>query len=60
MTVRKNKAMAISSRVSSTFAAPTLALSMFAIMSSAYAEPRIDKVSVIQLFKRRQLRRSCV
>lgn len=48
MTVRKNKAMAISSRVSSTFAAPTLALSLFAIMSSAYAEPRIDKVSVIQ------------
>lgn len=48
MTVRKNKAMTISSRVSSTFAAPALALSMFAIMSNAYAEPRINNVSVIQ------------
>ncbi len=49
MTVRKNKAMTISNRVSSTFAAPTLALSMFAIMSSAYAEPRLNNVSVIQM-----------
>ena len=48
MTVRKNKAITMSSRVSSTFAAPVLALSMFAIMNSAYAEPRINNVSVIQ------------
>lgn len=48
MTVRKNKAMMISSRVSSTFAAPALTMSMLAIMSSAYAEPRINNVSVVQ------------
>ena len=48
MTVRKNKAITMSIRVSSTFAAPVLALSMFAIMNSAYAEPRINNVSVIQ------------
>lgn len=48
MTVRNNKAMTISSRVSSTFAAPVLVLSMAAIMSNAYAVQRINEVSVVQ------------
>ncbi len=48
MTIRKNKVMTMSSRVSSTFAVPVLAVSMFAIMSSAYAVQRINNVSVVQ------------
>ncbi|MGM8871042.1 type IV pilus secretin PilQ [Psychrobacter sp. 2Y5] len=48
MTVRNNKAMTISSRISSTFAAPVLALSITAIMSNAYAVQRINEVSVVQ------------
>ncbi len=49
MIVFKKKTKPTSSRVSSTFAAPALALSMFAIMSHSYAEPRINNVSVIQM-----------
>lgn len=48
MTVRNNKARTISSRVSSTFAAPVFALGMTAIMSNAHAVQRINEVSVVQ------------
>lgn len=48
MTVRNNKGVTMSKRVSSTFATPVLAVSIMAIMSQAYAEPRINNVSVIQ------------
>ncbi len=48
MTVRNNKIMTMSNRMSSTFAISALAISMVAISSSAYAELRIDNVSVMQ------------
>ncbi|SLJ85659.1 type IV pilus secretin PilQ [Psychrobacter sp. DAB_AL43B] len=48
MTVRNNKVMTMSNRVSSTFAISALAMSMVAISSSAYAEQRINNVSVVQ------------
>ena len=48
MTVRHNKVMTMSNRVSSTFAISALAVSMIAINSSAYAEQRINNVSVVQ------------
>ena len=48
MTVRHNKVMTMSNRVSSTFAISALAVSMIAINSSAHAEPRINNVSVVQ------------
>lgn len=55
MTVRNNKGMTMSNRVSATFAIsacnfvmPVLAVSMMAISSSAYAEQRINNVSVVQ------------
>ncbi|WP_201556595.1 type IV pilus secretin PilQ [Psychrobacter sp. 72-O-c] len=48
MTVRNNKVMTMSNRVSSAFAIPALAISMVAISSSAYADQRINNVSVIQ------------
>ncbi len=48
MTVRNNKVMTMSNRVSSAFAIPALAISMVAISSSAYAEQRLNNVSVIQ------------
>ncbi|KAA0915013.1 type IV pilus secretin PilQ [Psychrobacter sp. ANT_WB68] len=48
MTVRNNKVMKMNNRVSSTFAISALAMSMVAISSSAYAEQRINNVSVIQ------------
>ncbi|MDE4455941.1 type IV pilus secretin PilQ [Psychrobacter sp. DAB_AL62B] len=48
MTVRNNKVMTMSKRVSSTFAISALAMSMVAISSSAYAEQRINNVSVVQ------------
>lgn len=48
MTVRNNKVMTMSNRVSSTFAIPALAISMVAISSSAHADQRINNVSVIQ------------
>ena len=48
MTVRNNKVMTMSNRVSSAFAISTLAVSMVAVSSSAYAAERIDSVSVVQ------------
>lgn len=48
MTVRNNKVMAMSNRMSSTFAISALAISMVAISSTAYAEQRINNVSVVQ------------
>ena len=48
MTVRNNKVMTMNNRVSSTFAISALAMSMVAISSSAYAEQRINNVSVVQ------------
>lgn len=55
MTVRNNKVMTMSNRVSSTFAIsasrfaiPALAVSMVAISSTAYADQRIDNISVVQ------------
>ncbi|MBP6496206.1 MAG: type IV pilus secretin PilQ [Psychrobacter sp.] len=48
MTVRNNKVMMMSNRVSSTFAISALAMSMVAVSSSAHAEQRINNVSVVQ------------
>ena len=48
MTVRNNKVMTMSDRVSSTFAISALAMSMVAVSSSAHAEQRINNVSVVQ------------
>ena len=48
MTVRNNKVMTMSDRVSSSFAISVLAMSMVAISSSAHAEQRINNVSVVQ------------
>lgn len=48
MTVRNNKVTTMSNRMSSAFAISALAISMVAINSSAYAEQRINNVSVIQ------------
>ncbi|MEN2750031.1 type IV pilus secretin PilQ [Psychrobacter sp. FBL11] len=48
MTVRNNRVMAMSNRMSSAFAIPALAISMIAISSTAYAVERIDNVSVVQ------------
>ena len=48
MTVRNNKVMTMSNRLSSTFAISALAMSMVAISSSAHAEQRINNVSVVQ------------
>lgn len=48
MTVRNNKVMTMSDRVSSSFAISALAISMVAISSSAHAEQRINNVSVVQ------------
>lgn len=48
MTVSKNKVMTMSNRISSTFTTSVLAVSMTAIMSSAYAEQRINNISVVQ------------
>ncbi len=48
MTVRNNKVMTMSNRGSSIFAISALAVSMVAISSTAYAEQRINSVSVIQ------------
>jgi len=48
MTVRNNKVMMMSNRVSSAFAISALAVSMVAVTNSAYAAQRIDSVSVVQ------------
>ncbi|MBO1531273.1 type IV pilus secretin PilQ [Psychrobacter sp. F1192] len=55
MTVRNNKVMTMSNRVSSSFAIsasrfaiPALAASMVAISSAAYADQRINNISVVQ------------
>ena len=48
MTVRNNKVMTMSNRVSSTFAISALAMSMVAVSSIAHAEQRINNVSVVQ------------
>ncbi|MBH0006490.1 type IV pilus secretin PilQ [Psychrobacter sp. SWN149] len=48
MTVRNNKVMIMSSRVSSAFAISALAVSMIAVSNSAYAAQRINNVSVVQ------------
>ncbi|PKG34278.1 type IV pilus secretin PilQ [Psychrobacter sp. Sarcosine-3u-12] len=48
MTVRNNKIMMMSNRVSSAFAIPALVISMVAINSSAHAAQRINNVSVVQ------------
>lgn len=48
MTVRNNKVMTMSDRVSSSFAISVLAMNMVAISSSAHAEQRINNVSVVQ------------
>ena len=55
MTIRNNKVMTMSNRVSATFAIsacnfvmPVLAVSMMAISSSVYADPRINNVAVVQ------------
>lgn len=48
MTVRNNKVMMISNRVSSAFAISALAVSMVAVSSSAHAAQRINNVSVVQ------------
>ncbi|WP_350588326.1 type IV pilus secretin PilQ [Psychrobacter sp. 78a-MNA-CIBAN-0178] len=48
MTVRNNKVMMMSNRVSSAFAISALAIGMVAVNSSAHAAQRIDNVSVVQ------------
>ncbi|MGP9557999.1 type IV pilus secretin PilQ [Psychrobacter sp. AOP7-A1-24] len=48
MTVRNNKVMTMSNRVSSSLAVSALALSMMAVSSSAHAAQRINNVSVVQ------------
>lgn len=48
MTVRHNKVKMTGSRVSSTFAIPALVASMVAISSTAYADQRIESISVAQ------------
>lgn len=48
MTVRNNKVMMMSNRVSSAFAISALAISMVAASSSAHAAQRINNVSVVQ------------
>ncbi len=48
MTVRNNKVMMMSNRVSSAFAISALAVSMLAVSSSAHAAQRINNVSVVQ------------
>ena len=48
MTVRNNKVMMMSNRVSSAFAISALAVSMVAVSSSAHAAQRINNVSVVQ------------
>ena len=48
MTVRNNKVMMMSNRVSSAFAISALAVSMVAVSNSAHAAQRIDNVSVVQ------------
>ncbi len=48
MTVRNNKVMMMSNRMSSAFAISALAVSMVAVTNSAYAAQRIDSVSVVQ------------
>ena len=48
MTVRNNKVMMMSNRMSSAFAISALAISMVAVTNSAHAAQRIDNVSVVQ------------
>ena len=48
MTARNNRVMMMSNRVSSAFAISALATSMVAISSSAYADQRINDISVVQ------------
>lgn len=48
MTVRNNKVMMMSNRVSSAFAISALAIGMVAVNSSAHAAQRINNVSVVQ------------
>ena len=48
MTVRNNKVMMMSNRVTSTFAISALAISMVAVSNSAHAAQRINNVSVVQ------------
>lgn len=48
MTVRNNKVMMMSNRVSSAFAISALAISMVAVSSSAHAAQRINNISVVQ------------
>ena len=48
MTVRNNKVMMMSNRVSSAFAISALAISMVAVSNSAHAAQRINNVSVVQ------------
>ena len=48
MTVRNNKVMMMSNRMSSAFAVSALAISMVTVSNSAYAAQRINKVSVVQ------------
>jgi len=48
MTVRNNKVMMMSNRMSSAFAVSALAVSMVAVTNSAHAAQRIDNVSVVQ------------
>ena len=48
MTVRNNKVMMMSNRVSSAFAISALAISMVAVNNSAHAAQRINSVSVVQ------------
>ncbi|WP_298811265.1 type IV pilus secretin PilQ [uncultured Psychrobacter sp.] len=48
MTVRNNKVMMMSNRMSSAFAISALAVSMVAVTNSAHATQRIDNVSVVQ------------
>lgn len=48
MTVRNNKVMMMSNRMSSAFAISALAVSMVAVTNGAHAAQRIDNVSVVQ------------
>lgn len=48
MTVRNNKVMMMSNRVSSAFAISALAISMVAVSNSAHAAQRINNISVVQ------------
>ena len=48
MTVRNNKVMMMSNRMSSAFAISALAVSIVAVTNSAHAAQRIDNVSVVQ------------